>query len=316
MNPQPVILPPGIVAEKKRRAIIDGDQDVNGAVVIEVTECQSTRGHQHGKNGAALCADVLEGFPSVVKQHERLFVSDLAVQGADEVIRIAVGEKQIQVPVIVIVKKFQTPATHEFCGLADAGRKRYVVKCFVMIVFVYGEHFAVEVRHEQVHPSTIVEIGGVHAHAGSRPAAITVSNAGSRGDLIEFSLATIDEEKIGHRVVAYPQVDQSVVVDVGRDHAPYLAEVTGDAGRLADLGERAITVVVEQPAGHGRINLGNTIVMAAVIVDSAGFVEFLAEVHEAPYEQVKAAIIVVVKPHGTGSPTGSGHSRFFRYIGK
>src|SRR5207302_1548801 len=99
--------------------------------------------------------DVLEGFPSVVKQHERLFVSDLAVQGADEVIRIAVGEKQIQVPVIVIIKEFQTPATHEFCGLADAGRKRHVVKCFVMIVFVYGEHFAVEVRHEQVHPSSL-----------------------------------------------------------------------------------------------------------------------------------------------------------------
>src|SRR5256884_2099151 len=185
-----------------------------------------------------------------------------------------------------------------------------------MIVLVYGEHFAVEVRHEQAHPSIIIEIGGVHAHAGSRPAAVTVSNACSRGDLIEFSLATIDEEKIGHRVVAYPQVDQSVVVDVGRDHAPYLAEVTGNAGLLADVGERAITVVVKQPAGHGRINLGNAIVMAAVIVDSAGFVEFLAEVHEAPYEQVKAAIIVVVKPHRTGSPTGSGDSRFSRYIGK
>ena len=178
-------------------------------------------------------------------------VSNLAVQGADEVIRIAVGQKQIQVPVIVVINKFQTPATHEFRGLADAGRKRYVVKCFVMIVFVYGEHLAVEVRHEQIHPSIIVEIGRVHAHAGSRPAGITVSNAGSRGDLFEFSLATIDEEKIGHRVVAYPQVDQSVVVDVGRDHAPYLAEVTGDAGLLADVGERAITVVVEQPAGHG-----------------------------------------------------------------
>src|SRR6266481_5284872 len=27
-------------------------------------------------------------------------------------------------------------------------------------------------------------------------------------------------------------------------------------------------------------------------------------------------MIVVVKPHGTGSPTGSGDTRFFRYIGK
>src|SRR5260221_6214575 len=185
-----------------------------------------------------------------------------------------------------------------------------------MIVFVHGEHFAVEVRHEQARTSIIIEIGGVHAHAGARQAAITVSNAGNRGDLIEFSLATIDEKKISNRVVAYPQVDQSVVVDIGRDHAPYLAKVTGDARLLADVGERAIAIVVEQPAGHGRINFGDAIVMAAVIMDSAGFVEFLAEIHEAPYEKIKAAVIVVVKPDGTGSPTGSGDSRFFGYVGK
>src|ERR1700730_1442289 len=130
-----------------------------------------------------------------------------------------------------------------------------------MIVFVNGEHFSVEVRHEEAHPSILIEIGRVYAHPRSRPAAIAVSNAGSRGDLIEFSLATIDEEKIGHRVVAYPEVDQSVVVDVGGNHAPYLPESAGDAGLLADLGERGITVVVGQPAGHGRINIGNTIWM-------------------------------------------------------
>src|SRR6202011_2253061 len=29
-----------------------------------------------------------------------------------------------------------------------------------------------------------------------------------------------------------------------------------------------------------------------------------------------AAVIIVVEPHGTGSPTGSGDSRLFRHIGK
>src|SRR6266513_6509812 len=119
-----------------------------------------------------------------------------------------------------------------------------------MIVFIDGEHFAVEVRHEKVHPSIIIEIGRVHAHTRSRPADITVSNAGSRGDLIEFPLSTIDEEKIGHRVVAHPQVTQSIVVNIGRYHAPYLAEVTRNARLLADVGKRTITIVVEEPAGH------------------------------------------------------------------
>src|SRR5205823_6479141 len=88
------------------------------------------------------------------------------------------SQPMILVAIIVIVKKLQTPSAHEFGGFADARGKRQVVKCFVMIVFIYGEHFAVEVSHEQAHPSVITEISRVHAHAGSRPAAITVSNAG------------------------------------------------------------------------------------------------------------------------------------------
>src|ERR1700682_6240514 len=56
--------------------------------------------------------------------------------------------------------------------------------------------------------------------------------------------------------------------------------------------------------------------MAAVVMDSAGLVEFFAEIHEASDEQVQAAIFIVVEPHGAGSPSGSGESRFFRYIEK
>src|SRR5438876_294550 len=136
-----------------------------------------------------------------------------------------------------------------------------------MIVFIYGEHFAVEVSHEQAHPSVI-----------------TVSNAGGRCDVIEFPLATIGEQEIGDSVVAHPKVHQSIVVDVGRHHPPYLAEVTGDSRLAADVSERAVTIVVEQPAGHGRINLGNAVVKAPIFVDSAGFVQFLAEIYKAPDE--------------------------------
>src|SRR5258708_23014299 len=100
-----------------------------------------------------------------------------------------------------------------------------------------------------------MEIGSVHTHARSCPAVITVSNAGNRADLIKFSFSTIDEKKIGHRVVAYPQVDQSVVVYVGRHHSPSFSQMVSDARLLADVGECPIAIVVEQPAGHRRINL-------------------------------------------------------------
>src|SRR5438132_5481803 len=170
----------------------------------------------------------------------------------DEIIRIAVGEQQIKVTIVVIVKKLQSPSAHEFSGSADARGKGQVVKRFVMIVFIYGEHFAVEVRYEQAHPSIIIEIGRIHAHARSCPAAITVSNAGSRRDLIKLSLATIDKQKIGHRVIAHPEVNQSVVVDIGRNRTPHLAEMTGDAGLVTDIGESAVSIIRSEERRVGK----------------------------------------------------------------
>src|SRR3984893_3250244 len=126
------------------------------------------------------------------------------MQGRDEIVRIPVGEQQIEVAIVVVVKKLQTPPAHEFGGFADTGGKCQVIKRLITIIFIYGEHFAVEVCHEQAHPSIIIKICRVHSHAGSRTARVTVSHAGSGGDLIESSLAAIDEKKIGHRVIAHP----------------------------------------------------------------------------------------------------------------
>jgi len=108
-----------MVAEKERAPLL---MEISTSTAPSLSKSPSANPREDigmAKNRAALCADVLEGFPSVVKQHERLFVSDLAVQRADEVIRIAVGEKQIQIPVNCHNQKIHTPATHEFCWPCD-----------------------------------------------------------------------------------------------------------------------------------------------------------------------------------------------------
>src|SRR5487761_85907 len=131
-----------------------------------------------------------------MKQQWRLFIGDFAVQSREEVVRIPVGQQQNEIAIVVIVKKLQAPPAHEFAGLADTGGKRHVVESFIMIVFINGVHFAVEVGYEQAHPSVVLKIGGIHAHAGSRPTGVAVGNSGSLGNFLEFSFAAIDEQKI------------------------------------------------------------------------------------------------------------------------
>src|SRR6202042_755928 len=140
---------------------------------------------------------------------------------------------------------------------------------------------------------------------------ITVSNAGSRGDLFESSLAAIDEKKIGHRVMTDPWLTESVVVDASRDCDPCLPEAVGDPGFLTGVPECAVPIVVEKPTGHGRINLRNAIVTPAILVDSAGLVQLFTEIREPPYEEVEMAIIVIVEPDGARSPSRRSHSRLF-----
>ena len=55
----------------------------------------------------------------------------------------------------------------------------------------------------------------------------------------------------GSGVVGYEEIEEAVVVDVGGDCAPGFAAMVGDAHFLADIGEGAVAVVVEELAGHG-----------------------------------------------------------------
>jgi hypothetical protein len=49
----------------------------------------------------------------------------------------------------------------------------------------------------------------------------------------------------------------------------------------------------------------------AILVDFAGFIQFFAEIHEPPHEEVEAAIIVIVEPDRARSPSRRRYSRLF-----
>ena len=53
-----------------------------------------------------LCTHVLKDLTRVVKEQGRLTVGDAGMQTFDQVVRIPVREEQVEVAIIVIVKKF------------------------------------------------------------------------------------------------------------------------------------------------------------------------------------------------------------------
>src|SRR3977135_530073 len=73
---------------------------------------------------------------------------------------------------------------------------------------------------------------------------------------------------------------------------------------------------MKKPARHGRINSRHTVVPLVLCTVATQLILLFAKVHKATYEQVKPAVIVVVEPNRTGSPTGRADTGFLRDVGK
>src|SRR5216683_7186977 len=224
-----MVLIPYVVAQENRRGVIDSHQNIDSTVVVKISNRHSASRERPLKYRPTLRTDILEALPRVVKEHQRFLILDLAVQALDEIIRVAVGKKQIEITVIVIVKKFQSPSAHQpRCG-ADSGRCRLVVKGFVVVVLIDRKHLTVYIGYKQVHPPIFVEVGGIHSHAGARPAVRAVGHARIRSSFFELAIASIHEKKVRYGVVAPKQVETAVVVEVSRYYTPRLPKRIGDA---------------------------------------------------------------------------------------
>src|SRR5207245_7494870 len=99
--------------------------------------------------------------------------------------------------------------------------------------------------------------------------------------LLELSVAFVDEEKIGDRVVGNEKIHPAVVIDVRRNDTPGFSQRLGNAGFLADVGEGAVAVVVEEPACRRSVDARNAIVALPGLRVPTEFVPRFVKVHAA-----------------------------------
>src|SRR2546426_10012404 len=84
----------------------------------------------------------------------------------------------------------------------------------------------------------------------------------------------------------YKTVHPAVVVDVRGHHSPGFGRIIGNPRLTADIGERAITGIVEEPARHGIVDARDAVIAVARLAVPAELVFAFVEVHEAADEQV------------------------------
>src|SRR5262249_12439300 len=150
---EPVIALSREIFQQNRGAVIHGDKHVYGAIVVEVADGHSTRSEGLRKDGTRRDADIFKHFAVVTEQQQRLSVHDVADMFFDLVVRMAVGNEKVDIPIVVVVEEFYTPATHEPGNAAKAHRTCEIGECAVVSVAVKRVDLLIDVCDEQVLPA-------------------------------------------------------------------------------------------------------------------------------------------------------------------
>src|SRR5262249_54548980 len=227
-----------------------------------------------------------------------------------------VDDEQIEVAVIVVVEVFGAPAAHQQRCAAQARSAGQVRKSQVMVIPVDGIHFLIDVGDKKVLPAILVQVRGIHSHPPALTTVLAERHAGVETNFRKFSGLTVEVEVVLHGVVGDEQIHPAVVVNIGGDRSPSLAQELADAGLFCNIFKCSVAIVVKQPASSRRIAARAAVVTLAGPLVSAEHVFRFVKIGETPNEKIELAIVVVVKPYSTGGPTRRSDAGFLSHVSK
>src|SRR6267143_2496921 len=321
-EPQPIFALGRVVLQQYGSSTVGSNEHVDRAVIVVVAHGQPPRSKVFFKCRPALCAYIFQlAVWALMKKQEWLLVPNLPRVTTDHVIRMAVGQDQIERAVVVIVEVLESPAAQKPGSLRNAVRVCDIVKGLVFVVSVKRKHFLIDIRHKEILPAIVVQIAGVDAHTGTRLAVVAKCYLGLQCHFFPAGLSgcirtAVDEQKILDRIVGNEQVHTPVVVYIRRHHAKRLACRPRYIRAFAHFRERAITVVVVEKTRSPAKNSRNAVIVISELVIAAGEFLLRAIVNKTADEEVKTAIIVEVEPYRAGGPAGRSKAGFLSHVGE
>ena len=106
---QPMLLVAAIVAQKARRVGDCVDQQVEIAVVVVIGDCGTAANVFCGETRAELCRDIDKTSSLLIAEHLIGLIvgeGDRGVYLVDQIEHVSIGDKEIQVGIVVVVEKY------------------------------------------------------------------------------------------------------------------------------------------------------------------------------------------------------------------
>ena len=100
-------------------------------------------------------------------------------------------------------------------------------------------------RFENIQAAVQIVIADAHAHAGLLHAVFIQRDAAFEAHLGERAVVIVPEQEAGRGIASHVDVGPAVVIEIGRNRGHAVTAFRlGNARFLADIGERAVAVVV------------------------------------------------------------------------
>ena len=259
----PVVAAADVVDQQPGLAVVVGHQDVHVAVVVDVAERRAAADLRQLKRGAAARGDVLESPVAQIAEQQLSLVQRKGIvdvsQRLDRLHR-AVDDERVEPAVVVDVEPGRAEAGVRAARRSEPRSRALLLEEARPVVDVEVVAFSRQVRDEQVFVAVVVEIAGVDAHAGLGSPVRAQRRAGQQARVLERAIVLVDPELVRLAVVRHVEIDPAVAVEVGRRDAERRPEIARDARRRRDVGERAVAVVVIEPARLGLEHIRRTVV--------------------------------------------------------
>src|SRR6185436_10327550 len=158
-------------------------------------------------------------------------------------------------PVVVEVEPAGAePGVLEACG-SQSGRCASILEARRAVVDVEVAPLAVQLRHEEVLVTVVVEIAGVDPHAGFGMTLTGDGGAGGERLVSKRPVTQVDPEQVLAAVVGDVDIGPAIVVEVGGDDPEAAAEAVAGQRAAGDVGKRPVAAVSIETIRRGLVDL-------------------------------------------------------------
>ena len=123
-----------------------------------------------------------------MKKQQGFLVGHVRRVDLDLVVGVTVRDKQILIPIIVVIQKFHTPPTHQTGRRSNSQRSRHIIECPVVIVPIDRIHFLIDIRNKQVLPTILVVVGRIDTHPGTSAPVLAVPDTGFKARFFKLAI--------------------------------------------------------------------------------------------------------------------------------